>query len=87
VVAKLAEWGIDGIETYYKNYDEATIRRHEGLAEKFGLAKSGGSDYHGLGNPGDREIGDIPFTDEQVDAFVSFLERQGVDTGLEHRRA
>jgi len=87
VVGKLAGWGLDGIETYYKHYDEATIRIHEDLAKQHGLAMSGGSDYHGLGNPDDREIGDIPFSDAQVDAFVSFLERQGVDTGLEQYRA
>ncbi len=87
VVGKLAGWGLDGIETYYKHYDDTTIRKHEGLAKRHDLAMSGGSDYHGLGNPDDREIGDIPFTDAQVDAFISFLERQGVDTGLEQRRA
>ncbi|MCE7927958.1 MAG: hypothetical protein DYG91_05580, partial [Chloroflexi bacterium CFX7] len=65
------------------NYDAATIAIHEGLAARLGLAKSGGSDYHGLGNPDDREIGDIPFRDEQVDDFLAYLERRGVNTGLE----
>ncbi len=80
-VESLARWGLDGIETYYKHYDAGTIRAHERLAARLGLAKSGGSDYHGLGNPDDREIGDIPFSDDQVDAFLDYLERQGVDTG------
>jgi hypothetical protein len=80
-VEQLARWGLDGIETYYKHYDAATIQAHERLATRLGLAKSGGSDYHGLGNPDDREIGDIPFADEHVDAFLDYLERQGVNTG------
>jgi hypothetical protein len=80
-VESLARWGLDGIETYYKHYDAETIRAHERIAARLGLAKSGGSDYHGLGNPDDREIGDIPFADDQVDAFLDYLERQGVDTG------
>lgn len=80
-VESLARWGLDGIETYYKHYDAGTIRAHERLAARLGLAKSGGSDYHGLGNPDDRDIGDIPFADDQVDAFLDYLERQGVDTG------
>ncbi|GMV84947.1 MAG: phosphatase [Dehalococcoidia bacterium] len=80
-VEQLARCGLDGIETYYKHYDAETIRAHERLAARLGLAKSGGSDYHGLGNPDDREIGDIPFADEHVDAFLDYLERQGVDTG------
>jgi hypothetical protein len=77
----LAGWGIDGIETYYKDYDEETVARHAATAARLGLATSGGSDYHGLGNPGDREIGDIPFTAAQVAACVAALERLGVDTG------
>jgi predicted metal-dependent phosphoesterase TrpH len=80
-VEQLARWGVDGIETYYKHYDAETVRAHELIAARLGLAKSGGSDYHGLGNPDDREIGDIPFPDEQVDAFLAYLDRQGVDTG------
>ncbi len=84
-VEQLAAWGADGLETYYKHYDEITVARHAMLAASLGLACSGGSDYHGLGNPDDREIGDIPFPDEHVEAFVSYLEHQGVDTGVEKR--
>lgn len=80
-VEQLARWGVDGLETYYKHYDAETIRLHEQLAGRLGIAKSGGSDYHGLGNPDDREIGDIPFPDERVDEFVAFLESKGVNTG------
>ena len=80
-VEKLRKWGADGLETYYKHYDEATVAAHQRLADRLGMAMSGGSDYHGLGNPDDREIGDIPFPDAAVDAFVRFLERAGVNTG------
>jgi 3',5'-nucleoside bisphosphate phosphatase len=80
-IEQLARWGIDGVETYYKHYDAETVRLHEELTASLGLARSGGSDYHGLGNPDDREIGDIPFPDEHVEAFVAFLESKGVDTG------
>ena len=80
-VAQLAGWGADGIETYYKDYSAETIAYHEELAERNGLARSGGSDYHGLGNPGDRAIGDIPFSDERVNGFVKFLEAHCSTTG------
>lgn len=82
VVAKLKEWGLDGVETFYKHYDADTVRAHAEMAARLGLAASGGSDFHGLGNPDDREIGDIPFPDAEVDAFIAFLERAGVDTGV-----
>lgn len=87
VLEQLAKWGADGVETYYKNYDAETVAKHAAIAARLGLATSGGSDYHGLGNPDDREIGDIPFPDEQVDAFIAYLERRGVNTGLEKRPA
>ena len=76
-VAELAEMGLDGVETYYKYYDEETVAAHEALSEALGLGRSGGSDYHGLGNPNDREIGDIPFPDEAVGEFVAFLSSRG----------
>lgn len=81
VLAKFAEWGLDGIETYYKHYDRETVEAHRTLGERLGLMRSGGSDYHGLGNPDDREIGDFNFPDERVDEFVAFLEAKGVNTG------
>lgn len=80
-VEQLAGWGADGLETYYKHYDAEQVAAHEALAARLGLATSGGSDYHGLGNPDDREIGDIPFPDDKVDAFVAYLESRGVVTG------
>ena len=52
---------------------------------KLGLARSGGSDYHGLGNPDDREIGDIDFPDEQVRRVRTFLETHCADTGKKAR--
>lgn len=81
VLAKFAEWGLDGIETYYKHYDAETVNAHRILGERLGLMRSGGSDYHGLGNPDDRDIGDFGFPDERVDEFIAFLEAKGVDTG------
>lgn len=80
-IGQLARWGADGLETYYKHYTPEVVAEHEVIAERLGIARSGGSDYHGLGNPDDREIGDIPFPDEQVDAFLAFLESKGVNTG------
>lgn len=81
IIAQLAEWGADGVETYYKHYDAATVEKHATIAAKLGLGASGGSDYHGLGNPDDREIGDIPFPDDKVEAFLAFLQANGVNTG------
>ncbi|MGE0598483.1 MAG: PHP domain-containing protein [Dehalococcoidia bacterium] len=84
-VAKLADWGADGIETYYKNYTPEAVRYHEELAEKHGLARSGGSDYHGLGNPDDREIGQFDFPEERIQEFLTFLDEHCFDSGAKKR--
>lgn len=73
-IEQLQAWGASGVETYYKHYDAETVAAHAAIAQRLGMARSGGSDYHGLGNPDDREIGDIPFPDEQVAEFVAFID-------------
>lgn len=70
----LQSLGADGIETYYKHYAADTVAGLASLARELGMAASGGSDYHGLGNPDDRDIGDIPFPDERVEAFLAFID-------------
>ena len=81
VVEQFAQWGLDGIETYYKHYSPEQVAAHASLGRRLGLGLSGGSDYHGLGNPDDREIGDIPFPDEAVYEFLEFLRNAGIETG------
>lgn len=80
-VRQLAGWGADGIETYYKHYPPELVARIADLGRELGLALSGGSDFHGLGNPDDREIGNIPFADAAVDALLEFIERNAYDAG------
>lgn len=70
----LQSLGADGIETYYKHYAADTVAGLASLARELGVAASGGSDYHGLGNPDDRDIGDIAFPDEHVEAFLAFID-------------
>lgn len=82
VVAELAALGMDGLETYYKHYEPDLVARLTSLALKNGLAASGGSDYHGLGNSNDREIGDIPFPDAAVDAFLNYLQANSANVRI-----
>lgn len=48
MVVELKASGLVGIEAYYDNYTPDEIDRLVGLATKYGLIVSGGSDYHGL---------------------------------------
>lgn len=43
--------GLDGMETLYPKYDEATTAKAQALAKELGLLPSGGSDFHGKNKP------------------------------------
>lgn len=51
-MADLRDMGIDGFETYYGEYGPEEQRRFLDLAQRLGMAPSGGSDYHGTMKPG-----------------------------------
>jgi 3',5'-nucleoside bisphosphate phosphatase len=46
-LGKLVEMGLDGVEAYHFRVDEATRRHFIGLAQRFKLLVTGGSDEHG----------------------------------------
>jgi 3',5'-nucleoside bisphosphate phosphatase len=73
-IAQLAAWGLDGIEAYYKHYDEESVTELVLMAGKLGLACSGGSDYHGLGNPDELPIGKFSFPDAAVERFLAYID-------------
>jgi 3',5'-nucleoside bisphosphate phosphatase len=43
----ITDWGVRGLEVYYRRFDQATITAMEELAGDRGLLVTGGSDYHG----------------------------------------
>ncbi len=51
-VTRALPLGLVGLETVYPKYTPHQIAFAEGLAEKFCLARSGGSDYHGANKAG-----------------------------------
>ena len=52
LTASLKEAGLVGLEAIYSTYTDADERRMRALAAKYGLAVSGGSDFHGTNKPG-----------------------------------
>jgi len=44
---RLCDWGLGGLEAYYRGWDEATAEAVAGCAAARGLLATGGSDYHG----------------------------------------
>lgn len=52
MLPELVDAGLQGIETMHSSYTEDDILLCKDIAEQFGLAESGGSDYHGSIKPG-----------------------------------
>ena len=50
-VIRLKNAGLDGIEGYYTEYDDAMEKEYQSLAEKHNLILSGGTDFHGANKP------------------------------------
>lgn len=78
LLADLKEAGLIGIEVYYQDYTPEDIQRLEAVAARFGLLALGGSDYHGLGGPQEREPGDIPLPEGPVRELLSLAQHRGI---------
>jgi hypothetical protein len=74
LLSTLKEAGLVGMEVYYQDYDEVSIRRLLAIARRHDLTPTGGSDYHGLGGEHERLPGDIPLPEEAIDAFMALAE-------------
>lgn len=61
-VRQLTDWGLDAIECYYPRHTPEQTAFYCHLAEKFGLRKTGGSDFHG-----ERVKPDITLANWQLD--------------------
>lgn len=46
-VRTLRDWGLGGLEAYYRSFDRVTVERMCELARRFELLPTGGSDFHG----------------------------------------
>lgn len=67
-VAHLVEAGLDGLEIYHHRLNAAAREHFLGLARRFGLLVSGGSDEHGWFKPFER-FGQEAVTEEMVEAL------------------
>lgn len=51
-VRRLKEKGLEGIEAFYLGSSKQLFRLYEKIADRLGLCKTGGSDFHGMDKPG-----------------------------------
>jgi 3',5'-nucleoside bisphosphate phosphatase len=57
VVKNLVDLGLVGLETIHSDHDAAMVEKYTRLADRYGLLKTGGSDFHGT-NKKDIRLGD-----------------------------
>jgi len=76
-LSQLKAAGLIGMEVYYQDYSPEEIERLRTVADRFGLIPLGGSDYHGLGGPQEREPGDISLPDEPVERLLALARERG----------
>ncbi len=50
-VKELVSYGLDGMEGYYSEYDDKMQAEYQAMASRYGLALSGGTDFHGEMKP------------------------------------
>jgi len=51
LVSDLMDMGLDGMEVYYSEHNEAMTKDYKNMTERLGLLASGGSDFHGSVKP------------------------------------
>lgn len=73
VLEELVPKGLAGMEVFYKAYDQATVDRLLATARRFEILPLGGSDYHALDRPDEREPGrmDVPLPDWAIRDFLA----------------
>jgi predicted metal-dependent phosphoesterase TrpH len=79
LLQRLKDAGLTGMEVYYQDYTPDEVDTFRTIADRFGLLPLGGSDYHGLGGPQQREPGNIPLPRESVDALFELARQRGSD--------
>jgi len=68
----LASAGLDAIEAYHTNHDEAATGRYRSMAHRLGLGISGGSDYHADQSHGSAHPGSVALP---ADSFAELRDR------------
>lgn len=74
---ELRDAGLFGLEAYYKAYAPQVVARLLALAHDLGLFATGGSDFHGIDRPDEREPGEIPLPDAVAWALLDQARARG----------
>ena len=75
-VERLKDDGLQAVETFYSTYSAADERAMKRLALKYGLAFSGGSDFHGMYTRYVRPLGSTAAPDECLQALLAYKDKR-----------
>ena len=69
LLPRFVEWGLDGLECFRPSLPPVEVSRLEGLAARYGLFPTGGSDFHGPRRH--MELGGFHLHEEQIPGFLA----------------
>jgi predicted metal-dependent phosphoesterase TrpH len=78
MVIKLKAVGLVGIEAYYKDNTEEQTGTTLGLAEKYGLIATGGTDYHGIDDSSEVMLGGVEVPMAAVARLIAIADGQAL---------
>ena len=73
LVKQLKEAGLAGIEVYYPHHTRKMVEEYKGLAKKYDLFITAGSDFHGKNKMG-IELG-VDVDEKELSAFLKILRK------------
>ena len=82
MIIKLKTAGLVGIEAYYDGYTTEETNRLVGLADRYNLVATGGSDYHGLEPNIETAIGGVYVPLESVERLIALAKQRGLNLTL-----
>lgn len=76
IISELKTVGLVGIEVYYNGYTENERNTLLQLANKYNLITTGGSDYHGLDENAETNLGGADVPPEVVEQLMGLIKQQ-----------
>ncbi|HXE81424.1 MAG TPA: PHP domain-containing protein [Vicinamibacterales bacterium] len=71
LIPPMIEAGLDAIEAYHTDHDEAMVAKYRAMAEQHGLAVCGGSDFHGESRHPHATLGIVTLPPEEFEKFAA----------------
>ncbi len=85
-IIELKAAGLVGMEVYYASYSDEEITPLLGLAEKYSLIATGGTDYHGIDLTTETMVGDMDVPMKAVEDLLALALKRGLKTAEVFRK-